>query len=182
MARSIASAMWAAPVRPVRVPDPVRVRVEATLAVRHALQRGTGGLQLVEPKSAKGRRTFNLGEIAVAALRRHRERQNGERLLAGSLWEDGDFVFTTAVGRPLDARNVVRQFKRQLVDAGLPDIRFHDLRHSCATLLLAQGVPARALMDLLGHSQISLTLGTYSHVSQELRAGVAASMDRALRG
>ena len=153
---------------------------EGSMAIRHALQRQGSGLILVEPKSASSRRMLNLPEVALSALRRHRARQNAERLRAGAAWRDEDFVFATELGRPLDARNVVRHFKAQLKAAALPDMRFHDLRHSCATLLLAQGVPARAVQDLLGHSQISLTLGTYSHVSRELRAEVASSMDRAL--
>jgi len=155
---------------------------DGTLAVRRALQRIDGTLTFVEPKSRQSSRTLRLPLFAIASLRTHRIRQREERLVAGSLWEEGDLLFSTALGRPLDARNVVRQFKRHLQRAGLPDIRFHDLRHSCATLLLAQGVPARAVMDTLGHSQISLTLGTYSHVTAELQGQVADTMDRALGG
>jgi integrase len=151
-----------------------------TLAISRALQRLDGTLRFVEPKSAGSHRTLLLPAFAVSTLKRHRVGQNEERLTAGPLWEDGDLVFSTMLGRPLDARNVVRQFKRHLNGAELPDIRFHDLRHSCATLLLAQGVSPRAVMETLGHSQISLTLGTYSHVTAAIRVEVAETMERAL--
>jgi len=152
----------------------------STLSVSRALQRQASTLRFVEPKSPAGIRTLVMPSFVAATLRRHRVRQNQERLAAGALWSDEDLVFTTMLGRPLDARNVVRDFKRQLGAAALPSIRFHDLRHSCATLLLAQGVSPRAVMETLGHSQISLTLGTYSHVTAEIRSEVASTMDRAL--
>lgn len=82
------------------------------------------------------------------------------RLAAGGKWKDRGLVFTSSVGTPLEPRNVTRQFKALLTAAKLPDIRLHDLRHSCATLMLALGVDARTIMQTLGHSQISLTLNT----------------------
>ncbi|MGN6756690.1 MAG: tyrosine-type recombinase/integrase [Thermomicrobiales bacterium] len=87
-------------------------------------------------------------------------------MLAGRRWqgEEWGLVFATTLGGPLDARHVVYYFKRQLGRAGLPDIRFHDLRHSCASLLLAQNVHPRVVMEILGHSTITLTMNTYSHV------------------
>ena len=89
-------------------------------------------------------------------------------------------MFTSAVGTPLEPRNVTRQFKALLKAASLPNIRLHDLHHSCATLLLAQGVNPRVVMETLGHSQVSLTLNTYSHVLPALRADAAARMDAVL--
>jgi integrase len=86
-------------------------------------------------------------------------------------------VFASSVGTPLEPRNVTRQFKALLKAAGLPDIRLHDLRHSCATLLLAQGVSPRVVMETLGHSQVSLTLNTYSHVLPALQREAAAKMN-----
>jgi integrase len=89
-------------------------------------------------------------------------------------------LFCTADGKPLDGVNVTRGFQRLLARAGLPRMRFHDLRHACASLLLAEGVQPRVVMETLGHSQISLTLNTYSHVIPTLMADAADSMDRAL--
>ena len=89
-------------------------------------------------------------------------RQLEARLAAGGRWLDGGFVFASSIGTPLEPRNVTRQFKALLTAASLPNIRLHDLRHSCATLLLAPGVNPRVVMETLGHSQVSLTLNTDS--------------------
>ena len=84
--------------------------------------------------------------------------------------------------RALDSRNVSREFHELLAAAKLPSVRFHDLRHTAATLLLAQGVDPRTIMETLGHSQISLTLNTYSHVLPTLQISAAAKMDALLNG
>lgn len=148
--------------------------------VRRALQRIEGKLQLVEPKTRRSRRTVVLPRYAVDALRRHRERQDGERGAAANLWEDHGFVFATPLGRPLDASNVTHGFQRLVGRAGLPRQRFHDLRHACASLLLVQGVNPRVVMEILGHSQISLTLDTYSHVIPALQEDAAQRMEALL--
>jgi integrase len=110
----------------------------------------------------------------------HRRRQLEERLFVGSRWRDSGFVFTTSIGTPLDGPKVTRAFQRVLEKAGLPRIRFHDLRHSAASLMGAQGVPARVIMETLGHSTITVTLNTYSHVLDEARQEAADAMDKAL--
>jgi len=150
---------------------------EGTLSVRHALQRIEGKFELVEPKTPRSRRTLYLPMATLRSLREHRAGQLKERLLAGPGWEDRGLVFTTPTGTPIDARNLTLSFQRMLKRFGLPKRRFHDLRHSCATLLLVQGVPARVVMETLGHSQISLTLNTYSHVPSELQREAAHRMD-----
>ncbi|MGH2614153.1 MAG: tyrosine-type recombinase/integrase [Thermomicrobiales bacterium] len=152
-----------------------------TLRIRYALQRIDGTLQLVEPKTSQSRRTLVMPPTVVAALRDHQERQDLERIAAGDRWVETGLVFTTTKGIPLDARNVTGRFKQVLASAGLPDMRWHDLRHSCASLLLAQRVPHRVVMEPLGHSQISLTM-SYSHVVPELQAQAALSMERVLGG
>lgn len=126
------------------------------IKVCQALQRSGRGWTLVEPKSARSRRTVVMPKVVSDSLRAHRTAQREQRLLAGSLWQDYDFVFTSRVGTPLEGRNVGRAFHGLLEKAGLPRVRFHDLRHTAATLLLAQGVDARTIMETLGHSQISL--------------------------
>ena len=93
-----------------------------------------------------------------------------------------DLVFTRPDGGPLDGTVVSHQFHRLLDRAGLPQRRFHDLRHSCATLLLAQGVSPRVVMEILGHSQIALTMNTYTHVLPELKRDAAQRMDRVVSG
>ncbi len=109
-----------------------------------------------------------------------RVRQLQERLLAGSRWQDHELVFPTTIGTPMDARSLTRHFKKTLEKAGLPPKRFHDLRHTCASLLLAQDVHPRVVMEILGHSQISLTMDTYSHVIDELQNEAAAKIDALL--
>lgn len=151
-----------------------------TLRVRRALQRFDGKLQFVEPKSESSNRTVALPESAVVVLRQHRVRQQTERLLAGKRWRDTGLVFTTTIGTPLDDRNVRKAFRELLDAAELPPMRIHDLRHTCASLLLAQGVHPRVVMETLGHSQISLTLDTYSHVMPSLERDAADRMDAVL--
>jgi integrase len=142
--------------------------------VRAALKSVKQTLHITEPKSARSKRTIILPTTAATALRQHRTRQLKERMAAGGDWKDSGLVFTTPIGTPLDARNVHREFKAVLKAADLPLVRFHDLRHTAATLLLAQGVDPRTIMETLGHSQISLTLNTYSHVVPALQRGAAA--------
>ncbi len=102
-------------------------------------------------------------------------------MAAGGAWEDSRLVFTTPLGTPIDPRNATRAFHTLLAAANLPAVRFHDLRHTAATLLLAQGVDPRTIMETLGHSQVSLTLNTYSHVLPALQADAAAKLDAILK-
>jgi integrase len=148
------------------------------LVVVNALQRVDGKLTLVPPKTKRSRRTISLPAAAVDQIRAHKLRQLEERLLAGARWRESGFVFTTTIGTPLSGPEVTKAFQRRLATAGLPRLRFHDLRHSCATLLLVQGVPARVVMEILGHSSIALTMNTYSHVLPELKREAAEAIDR----
>jgi integrase len=162
------------------------LRVTATLQRVPVMLRGPddGGrgtrYRLEPPKTAKGRRTLPLPGMVTSALRDHRVRQLEERLAAGAAWQEWDLVFTTTIGTPLDARNVSRAFTNLLDRAGLPRIRFHDLRHSAATLMLAQGVDARTIMETLGHSQIGITMNTYAHVLPSMQREAADRMDAVL--
>jgi len=153
-----------------------------TLTVRQALQRVAGKLVLVEPKSVTSHRAVALPGVVLDGLRRHRVRQLEERLAGGPGWKgnDWDLVFTTTVGTPLDGIAVTRRFQALLASAGLPHQRFHDLRHACASLLIAQGVSPRVVMETLGHSQISLTMNTYSHVTPALGRAAAERMNELL--
>ncbi|MEO8596739.1 MAG: site-specific integrase [Candidatus Solibacter sp.] len=157
-----------------------------TLSVRIALQRvkmpgeKKGKLLLTEPKR-KSRRTINLPRVSVSALIEHRAIQEQERQLAGSRWQELDYVFTTGIGTPMEPRNLERAYGQILALAGLHHIRIHDLRHTAATLLLSQGVHPRVVMELLGHSQIAITMNTYSHVVPALMKEAANQMDAALK-
>ncbi|NLE73911.1 MAG: site-specific integrase, partial [Actinobacteria bacterium] len=127
----------------------------------HALQRIDGQLRLVPPKSNSSIRAIPIPDVAMHALKRHQIRQEEEARAAGCKWTESGFVFTTSIGTPLDGDNVTKRFKRLLREAGIRDQRFHDLRHCCGTLLVAQGVHPRVVMEILGHSQISVTMNTY---------------------
>jgi len=134
-------------------------------------------LMLVEPKTARSRRTVTLPDVAIKALRAHKVRQLEERLAAGSEWQEQGLVFPNTLGKPLEPHDLHDDFKRLLVKAELPDMRFHDLRHSAASLMLAQGIPLRSIQDILGHSSISLTANLYAHVGEQLRREAADAMD-----
>jgi len=151
------------------------------LSVRRCLQRVEGRLQLLERKSERSRRTIALPRVAAESLWEHRRRQLEERLAAGPLWEDSGLVFTTPTGGPIESRSVARRWRALCHRHGLRPLRFHDLRHTAASLLLAQGVQLRAVMDVLGHSCISVTMDTYAHVMPELLREAADRMDALLR-
>jgi integrase len=154
-----------------------------TITVRQALQRKPGGgLVMVPPKSRAGRRVIPMPAPLTEALRVQKVSQAAERLAAGPAWTDVGMVFATPFGKPVDPRNDYREWRQLLRDAGVPPARLHDARHTAATLLLTQGVPARVVMEILGHSQISLTLGTYTHVVPELARDAANRMGDALWG
>lgn len=151
---------------------------KGTLRVQKTLQRIDGKWELVEPKTTKSRRTLPLPAALITLLRAHRTRQLEERLQLGLSWQPWELVFCTRLGTPISPRNLVRDFKKLLRRADLPDIRFHDLRHSCASLLAAQGVPQRVTMEILGHTDIRLTQNVYTHVYDEAKAAAVAALEQ----
>jgi integrase len=149
------------------------------LSVCHTLTTPKGGRRLGPPKRSKSRRSVKLTTGAVKALRDHRERQLEEREKLAELWQDYDFVFTTQVCTPLNRHNFFRRcYKPLLQEAGLPrSIRFHVLRHTCATLLLSKNVNPKIVQELLGHANISQTMDTYSHMLPDMQDRAASAMD-----
>jgi len=151
------------------------------LRVNKSLQRVAGqGQVLMETKTRRSRRSIILPVKTAEALRSQRVRQADQHRAAGSEWLEAGFVFTSSTGRPLDQRNVQRSFRRLVRKARLPKMRFHDLRHSCASLLLGEGISPRVVMETLGHSRISVTMDTYTHVMPALMRDAADAMDRSL--
>jgi integrase len=146
------------------------------LTVSKQLQRIDRMYKLVDPKTSRSRRSLAMPPLLVDQLRGHRERQLDEKRAAGDQWTESGLIFTTEHGKPLERTTLTRQFHRHLSRVELPQRRFHDLRHSCATLLLVQGVSPRVVMELLGHSDIGMTMNTYSHVIPELRREAATRM------
>jgi integrase len=151
-----------------------------TLQVRSTLHKLDGQFVFSEPRSARSRRQVTLTALAVVALSaQHRRRQLEERLALGKAWQEHDLVFPLQDGSPMDGIHLLRyQFHPLLRQAGLPIIRFHDLRHSCATLLLGQGIHPSIVASLLGHSTITVTLDVYSHVTPTMQSAATEAMDR----
>ena len=157
--------------------------VSGKLRVSRQLQRTRDrkGLIITRLKNGKMRRTIRVGGSAVEALSAHRARQAEEKLKAGPHYRDQGLIFATHAGTPLDASNVInRSLKPLLERAGLPPVRFHDLRHSCATLLLSAAVPPKVVQERLGHANIAMTMDVYSHVMPDLQESAAAALETAL--
>lgn len=148
---------------------------------RAAYRQDDGSYGFAEPKTKRSRRTVMLPALAVEALRTQRARQGTARLAAGSVWQDRrGLCFTDAVGRPLAPGHVSKSFRVAADRVGLQGVRFHDLRHTAASLMLTAGVPLKVVSEALGHGSIVITADVYSHVTPDLRREAADAMDRAL--
>jgi integrase len=154
----------------------------ATLKVQRTIQRVNGEYQVFEPKTKRSRRTISLPAPVATSLKQHKARQNEDRLRMGPAWEDawGGLVFADEAGCPLSSYHVGRRFKKLLAVAGLPVMRYHDLRHGAASLMAAQGVPARVAMEVLGHAQISTTMNIYAHIAPEFQKEASEKVAAAL--
>jgi integrase len=159
-----------------------------TLSVRTALRRtpvefreeGEPIYRLVAPKTDRSRRTIQLPEFVIAALHHQRRAQVEVRLAAGGRWLENDLVFAGPIGGPLPPGSVTRRFEALVDRAGLGRLRFHDLRHAAATVMLAQGVELRVISEMLGHSSLGMTADVYAGVVPALGRAAAARMDEAL--
>lgn len=150
------------------------------IRIRKQRQRVGGEAYEDDPKGRRRRQVLPLPAICVAPLRYQRMRQTAMRERAGDRWEESGHVFTTRTGRPIEPRNVYRSFTRVAKNADLRVIRLHDARHGCATLLTAAGVAPRVVMEILGHSQIAVTMNVYAHVVQDTQREAVSHMDRLL--
>ncbi|NLG85545.1 MAG: tyrosine-type recombinase/integrase [Firmicutes bacterium] len=137
-------------------------------------------LAFQEVKTAAGRRTIPLPKMAITALEKHRARQDEEKAFLGERYQDQGLVFATETGRPIHPRNFAYVLERLLVEAGIPRVGLHALRHSFATRLLEAGEHPKVVQELLGHTQVSLTLDVYSHVSTALKRQAAEKIDALL--
>lgn len=152
-----------------------------TISIRRTLTRDGGRYTIGEPKTKKSRRSIQLTVSAVQALKRHLERQLRDIEMLGDQYEDRGLVFTTDTGAPINPSNLRQRSLASLLNkAGLPHIRFHDLRHTCATILLSKGVHPKFVQELLGHATIAITLDTYSHVMPGMGDATARAMEDAL--
>jgi integrase len=153
-----------------------------TITVRQSLATVDGTLILHEPKTRSGRRTIPLSPACIAALRDHQSRQAFHRKAIGAAWRDLDAVFPNEHGGWVDQSNLHRNFLRIVGRAAVPRIRFHDLRHTHATLLLKEGVNVKVVSERLGHASISITLDTYAHVLPSMQQTAADAIDGAIFG
>ncbi|WP_436849581.1 tyrosine-type recombinase/integrase [Streptomyces avermitilis] len=153
-----------------------------TAAIRRTLQRTSrGGLTTLPTKTRAFERRVALPTRCVQSLKLHREQQQRERATAGTAWQYNGHVFTTPHGRPIDPTNLTRAFTTLLRKAGLRRIRFHDLRHSTATLLLERGVELVVIEELLGHAHIGVTATVYAHVRLRLQRDAIDLLGHTLR-
>jgi integrase len=150
------------------------------LRVRQTLQRHSGELHFAPPKTRRSRRTVPLLPFMVAALHEHRDRQAEECARAGDAWTDSGLVFTTSTGRPIEPNDFSKAFGRMCDRAGVRKVRVHDLRHTCASMLLAQGAQPRVVMEVLGHSAVEMTMNVYGHVMLDAQREALAGMDALL--
>lgn len=157
------------------------IRVQQALS-RVRIQGGTikTALRFQPLKTAKSRRSIPLPEPIVAELRRHKARQNEEKLRAGKGYTDHGLVFCSELGQPVDPRNLTRKLDQLIRQAGVPRINMHALRHTYATRLLEMNEHPKVVQELLGHSQISLTLDIYSHVMPEVKQKAAEKLNDVL--
>ncbi len=152
-----------------------------TASIHRSLQHTpTGGLTILHTKTRASERRIALPTECINSLKTHQERQQEERGAAGTGWTDSGLVFTTSKGRPLDPTNLTRRFRCLLHSAGLRTIRFHDFRHSTATLLLEQGIDLVVIKELLGHAHIGVTAGVYAHVRLRLQRQAIDTLNEAL--
>jgi integrase len=154
---------------------------DGVIHVNGSLCRGPHGLEIAAPKTHRSRRPIRLSHAAADALRRHRVKQATERLKAGSAWHNHDLVFCRRDGLPLAPESLLRdRFYPLLERAGLPRIRFHDLRHTAATLWFQKGLNPKVVQEVLGHSRVNITLDIYSHMVPDMQLEAARAMDELL--
>jgi integrase len=151
----------------------------ATLFIRRQAQRVNGyGVVFQEPKTNAGIRKIKIQSASLEELKRQQKRNENAQRRAGERWEENDLIFSSSVGTPVVTSNLRRNFKINLKRAGLPDIRFHDLRHTAATMMINHKIPIIVVSQILGHSKPSVTLDIYSHCSVAMQTQASMVMDK----
>ena len=148
-----------------------------SLRVRRSLQPTSSGLVFAEPKTRRSRRTIALPRLVLPYLERQKADQEARRASCGKAWSDLDLVIDRGDGHPTNPDSFSSAWRGLVRKAGLPHVRFHDLRHAHATLMLLQGVHPKVVSERLGHASVGITLDTYSHVLPSMQVGAAAAVD-----
>jgi integrase len=147
------------------------------LHVRRQLIRDKSGVQLVDLKTVGSRRVLHLSRPLIEVLERHRARQEAEELVVGQRWNnENELIFTSNIGTPLDPETFGRTVPKICQEAGLGHWSIHELRHSCASLLIAMEVPLEVIAEQLGHASIRVTKDVYGHLMPRSRAKAAEAM------
>ena len=152
------------------------------MTICRSLEQTRGGLRFKEPKTARGRRLIDLPGVSIETLEAHRKMQLEQRLKLGPAFEDGDLVFPLDDGSPWPPDRLSSAFAALVRRWKGPKLRFHDLRHTHASLLLKQGVHPKIVSERLGHASVSITLDTYSHLLPGLQASMMNDFDVSIRG
>jgi integrase len=156
--------------------DAGRLAVRQTLSAPRDPDTGKHTLTFGEPKTRRGKRSVPLPAQTVAALRAHRKTQATERLKVGPDYTDHGLVFAEPDGSPIHPDQFLDRFASRVTRSGLPKVRFHDLRHTYATLALAAGVHPKVVSEILGHANIGITLDTYSHAIPAMQESAAETI------
>lgn len=152
--------------------------VKQTLKIERQLMRPEEGkISFAPPKTKSGKRSLKLGLKTIEMLRAHNNRQQGERIAAGERWKEHDLIFPNSLGGSIHQRNLLRDFKKLLREAGLSEIRFHDLRHTAASLMLNRGIAPIVISQSLGHARTSITLDVYGHLMPSMQNEAANVID-----
>jgi len=152
--------------------------IKGIIRIQRQVQRIKGqGMVFLRPKTKTSLRSIQLGDETVLILRKHLTQQNLDKALAGKRWKNKNLIFPSRVGTPQSPSNLLKEFKALLKKADLKKIRFHDLRHTAASLMLNHGVPVLIVSKILGHSKPSTTLDIYGHLIPIMQDGVASLMD-----
>ncbi len=153
------------------------------LRVQRTATRATKGhYAFGQPKSAKGQRQVSLTRTLVGSLKLHRKRQLEARLKLDVPYTDLDLVFATPYGHPLHPNSVALRYNRLIARAGVPRLRFHDLRHTFATLMFANGEHPKVVQEILGHSDVGMTMNRFSHVTMNMQRQAADRLDALMTG
>ena len=150
------------------------------LRIRGTLSRQGGELVVSAVKTEKSKRWAHMTPAVIALLRKVKAEQRAERLRAGSKWHNTGYVFTTETGEPCDPRNALRALQTAAKRAGLTDVGLHTLRHSAASLMIANGTPLKVVSEILGHSSVAITGDVYGHVAPEVSADAMQALSDAL--
>jgi len=155
---------------------------EGRLWVRQTLAWVEGRPRVQQPKTRASRRVIPLPDVVISALREHRKRQDDERADAGDRWTDSGFVFTTKLGGPMSPYALTKYWHSVRAKAGVATLRFHDLRHTAVSLLLALGVPPHVVREIAGHSDIKVTMMVYAHGRLDEKAAALTQLGTAVAG